>query len=93
MRAKHHVSRVATIMLAGCIFNVAGVFGANGDFNADTHAATVVLQHYYNKKGLWDTTGWWNAANCVDALEYDIMANNDTNYLATLQNTFNLNSG
>jgi predicted alpha-1,6-mannanase (GH76 family) len=93
MRAKHHVSRVATIMLAGCIFNVAGVFGANGDFNADTHAATVVLQHYYNKKGLWDTAGWWNAANCVDALEYDIMANNDTNYLATLQNTFNLNSG
>ena len=93
MPAKHHVSRVATIMLAVCLFKVASVFGANGDFNADTEAATVVLQHYYNKKGLWDTTGWWNAANCVDALEYDIIANNDTNYLATLQNTFTLNSG
>jgi len=93
MPAEYHVSRVATIILAVCLFNVARVFGANGDFNADTEAATVVLQHYYNKKGLWDTAGWWNAANCVDALENDIIANNDTNYLATLQNTFDLNSG
>ncbi|MGA2685339.1 MAG: hypothetical protein ABSF51_09830, partial [Verrucomicrobiota bacterium] len=63
------------------------------DFNADTAGAISTLQQWYNSGGLWNTTGWWNAANCVDALEYDIMANNDTNYLATLQNTFNLNSG
>ncbi|HKW28542.1 MAG TPA: glycoside hydrolase family 76 protein [Verrucomicrobiae bacterium] len=63
------------------------------DFNADTASAVFALQPWYNSGGLWNTTGWWNAANCVDALEYDIMANNDTNSLATLRNTFNLNSG
>ena len=62
------------------------------DFNADTATTVSALQQWYNSSGLWNTTGWWNAANCVDALEYDIIANNDTNYLATLQNTFNLNS-
>jgi predicted alpha-1,6-mannanase (GH76 family) len=63
------------------------------DFNADTAGAVSTLQQWYNSGGLWNTTGWWNAANCVDALEYDIIANNDTNDLATLQNTFTLNSG
>jgi predicted alpha-1,6-mannanase (GH76 family) len=63
------------------------------DYNANTATAVSTLQQWYNGSGLWNTTGWWNAANCVDALEYDIIANNDTNYLATLQNTFNLNSG
>src|SRR5579859_8114992 len=66
---------------------------AGDDFNANAATAASVLQSWYNSSGLWNTTGWWNAANCVDALEYDIIANNDTNYLATLQNTFNLNSG
>lgn len=71
-------------------------FGAvvpGDDFNANTATATSVLQQWYNTSGLWDTTGWWNAANCVEVLENEIAANNDTNYLTTLQNTFALNSG
>lgn len=64
------------------------------DFNANTRAAVSVLQQWYNPtNGLWNGAGWWNSANCVEALENDIAANDDTNYLATLQNTFNLNSG
>ncbi|MGH7950492.1 MAG: glycoside hydrolase family 76 protein [Limisphaerales bacterium] len=62
------------------------------DFNANTATAVSTLQKWYNSSGLWDTTGWWNAANCVDALENDIVANDDTNYISVLQNTFNLNS-
>src|SRR5205085_1521469 len=35
--------------------------------------------------------GWWNSANCVEALENEIIANNDTNYFSILEKTFNLN--
>jgi predicted alpha-1,6-mannanase (GH76 family) len=84
------------ILLLACFATVTCCHGGvlpGDDFNADTTAAVTAMQQWYNGSGLWNTTGWWNAANCVDALEYDIMANNATNYLATLQNTFNLNSG
>lgn len=62
------------------------------DFNANTEAAAATLQHWYNQRGLWDTTDWWNAANCVEALEDVIVANNGQNYLNVLDNTFQLNS-
>src|SRR6185436_8792637 len=35
----------------------------------------------------------WNAAHCIEAIENEIIANNDSNHLATLQNTFDRNSG
>lgn len=63
------------------------------DFNANTATATTTLQQWYNSSGLWNTTGWWNGANCIEAIENDILANNDTNYLTTLQNAFTLNKG
>jgi predicted alpha-1,6-mannanase (GH76 family) len=66
---------------------------AGDDFNANTEAAGAMLQQWYNPAGLYDTTGWWNAANCLEALENVIFANNDRQYLAVLTNTFTLNSG
>jgi len=31
--------------------------------------ALVALQRWYNiSSGLWDTTGWWNSANCFTVL-------------------------
>lgn len=64
------------------------------DFNANTEAAATILQQWYNaSNGLWDTIGWWNSANCLEALENVIFANNDVQYLAVLTNTFNLNAG
>lgn len=65
---------------------------AGDDFNANTQAGAQTLQQWYNGSGLYNSTGWWNAANCVEALIEDIIANNDTQYLAALTNTFNLNS-
>jgi predicted alpha-1,6-mannanase (GH76 family) len=65
---------------------------AADDFNANTEAGAQILQQWYNASGLYDTTGWWNAANCLEAIENDIFANNDLSYLAVLTNTFNLNS-
>lgn len=66
---------------------------AADDFNANTEAAATILQQWYNLSGLYDTTGWWNAANCLEAIENVIFANNDRQYLAVLTNTFNRNSG
>jgi len=65
---------------------------ARDDFNANTEAAATILQQWYNGNGLYDTTGWWNAANCVEAIENVIFANNDLQYLNVLTNTFNRNS-
>ena len=66
---------------------------AGDDFNANTEAAATILQQWYNGNGLYDTTGWWNAANCIEAIENVIFANNDPQYLNVLTNTFNRNSG
>ncbi|PWU11686.1 MAG: hypothetical protein C5B50_22830, partial [Verrucomicrobia bacterium] len=65
---------------------------AGDDFNANSEAAAQILQQWYNGSGLYDTTGWWNAANCLEALENVIFCNSDLQYLAVLTNTFNLNS-
>lgn len=61
------------------------------DFNANTEAAVSALQRWYNGQGLWDSTGWWNAANCVEVLENAILAENGGQYLDILANTFELN--
>jgi hypothetical protein len=66
---------------------------AQDDFNANTSAGAKMLQQWYTPGGLYLTTGWWNAANCIEAVIEDISANNETQYLAALTNTFNANSG
>ncbi len=63
------------------------------DFNADTATAAATLQQWYNHKGLWNTTGWWNAANCVEAVENVIVVDNGGQYLSVLDRTFRRNSG
>lgn len=64
---------------------------AGDDFNANTTAGITTLQQWYTN-GLWTTTGWWNAANCIEAIENAIVANNGQNYLSVITNTFSLNS-
>jgi predicted alpha-1,6-mannanase (GH76 family) len=79
------------------VFAVSGGSGAlplaGDDFNANTAAGARMLQQWYNTgNGLWDTTGWWNSANCIEAIEHDIAANNDRGYLTVLSNTFAVNA-
>ncbi|KAF2431307.1 Six-hairpin glycosidase [Tothia fuscella] len=39
------------------------------DFEFNAVAATRVLQQWYNQTtGLWQSTGWWNSANCLTVL-------------------------
>jgi len=78
------------------IFAVSGGYPvptiAGDDFNADTLTSTGTLQQWYNGSGLWNSTGWWNAANCVEALINDLSANNDRQVPTVLSNTFVHNS-
>ena len=55
--------------------------------------AAEALQQWYNPQGLWDTTGWWNAANCLDALESVITAENGGPLLQVIPATFEHNAG
>ncbi len=66
---------------------------AGDDFNTNSAVAASVLQQWYNESGLYNSTGWWNAANCMEALELVAPADNQLQYLGVLSNTFNLNSG
>ncbi|HET7626311.1 MAG TPA: glycoside hydrolase family 76 protein, partial [Verrucomicrobiae bacterium] len=74
------------------IFGATAAVAPGDDFNANTAIAAESLQRWYNSHGLWDTTGWWNAANCVDAIENAIVANNGQKFLDVPGNTFALNS-
>jgi predicted alpha-1,6-mannanase (GH76 family) len=39
------------------------------DYKSDAEAALTTLQKWYNKTtGIYDTTGWWNSANCITVL-------------------------
>src|SRR5579859_5621388 len=61
------------------------------DLNANTTASASTLQKWYNAKGRWDTTGWWNAANCLEAIENAIEASNGRDHLEVLSTTFTHN--
>jgi predicted alpha-1,6-mannanase (GH76 family) len=67
------------------------VQAAPDDFNANTEKAAAVLQQWQNRHYLWHTTGWWNAANCVEAMENVIEADNGQKYSTTLERTFQAN--
>ena len=92
------------LALACALGTILALFGApvklgagvvpGDDFGGNTQTAIQTLQQWYNSSGLWDTTGWWNAANCLDAVEEGIVAaNGGSNLLYVITNTYNLNSG
>ncbi|KAI1430363.1 glycoside hydrolase family 76 protein [Xylaria sp. FL1777] len=45
------------------------IFDTQATYDANTVAAVHALQTWYDQStGLWDTTGWWNSANCLTML-------------------------
>jgi predicted alpha-1,6-mannanase (GH76 family) len=82
----------AALLLAGQVLGVPATPGYD-DFNAESHAAAATLQRWYNEKGLWDSTGWWNAANCIEAVENLVIADNGGPYGGVVAKTFSLNAG
>src|SRR5215469_8995759 len=91
-RSMRLLLEVAVCLAIGCLTGRA-VVQPGDDFNANTALAASALQHWYNREGLWDTTGWWNAANCVEAIENVITAQNGGPYLRVLDKTYRRNAG
>ncbi|KAH8196584.1 hypothetical protein TruAng_009242 [Truncatella angustata] len=68
---------------------------AHKSYKSNTIDALQVLQGWYdNTTGLWDTTGWWNSANCLTvladfaSLDEDILLENGLNVADIIQNTY-----
>ncbi len=62
------------------------------DYQAYATACIERLQQWYDwKTGLWTSTGWWNAANCLEAMiDYARLTKTDR-YDAVVANTFEKN--
>lgn len=80
--------------VAGLLATPAGVLSAQAatptpdGFYSQSLTSAEVLQCWYNDKGLWDTTGWWNAANCLEAIASVIELTDGQQYLGVLEKTF-----
>jgi predicted alpha-1,6-mannanase (GH76 family) len=55
--------------LACSVLLLAGVECQYSQYDSNAKDALNTLQTWYNvTSGLWDTTGWWNSANCITVL-------------------------
>lgn len=59
------------------------------DYHAYASVCVIALQTWYNSTtGLWDSTGWWNSANALEALVDYCIITRTTKYNAVIANTF-----
>ena len=63
------------------------------DFAAETIGAVSALQQWYDPHtGLWQTAGWWNSANCLEAVECATPLPGGEKFRGVIQKTFDRNS-
>lgn len=96
------ISRCATVLAVG-VATAATMAAGTGiaaaiqhPTNVDVSRAVDALAGFYNADtGLWDTTGWWNAANAQTATIDYALATGDHRYVKQIANTYakNLSAG
>ena len=60
---------------------------------SEAQAAVAALQQWYNgSNGQFNTTGWWNSANALNAIVDYTARTGDTSYLGDLGNSFAVNA-
>jgi predicted alpha-1,6-mannanase (GH76 family) len=64
------------------------------NYKAYTDAGIVALLGWYNNAtGLWESTGWWNSANALEAIIDYSLHTKATTYLNIISTTFEKNKG
>jgi predicted alpha-1,6-mannanase (GH76 family) len=96
----HGGSSLISALALCLLFHACG--GAGGSVPPSSSSAALLdeaalgvgtLQTWYNPStGLWQTTGWWNAANAVTVLVDYSHQSHSSRYLAAVSNTFTLNA-
>lgn len=92
------VNRILLMLLgAASIFALADVRAQQTtpepDFMTYTQQGIEGLQAWYNvENGLWDTTGWWNAANALTVLVEYMLYSGTSDYLDVAATTFERNA-
>lgn len=66
---------------------------ARSTVNAETpiDAAATALMQFYDNRGLWKTTGWWNAANALTTIVDYMFYTGKSTYMYAMDTTFEKN--
>ena len=95
------VRGVLLCILVAAVFSCGGVSSGGGNTTGASELTLLQkanlgiaqLQTWYTQStGLWQTTGWWNAANAVTVLVDYSRLSGSSQYLPAVQNTFKINS-
>jgi predicted alpha-1,6-mannanase (GH76 family) len=87
------VKRLSFIFFVLALIRYSSAARADDDFAAHTVAAVSALQRWYDlRTGLWNQAGWWNSANCLQAVETALALSHDQKYRTVIENTFNRNA-
>ncbi|CAG7836175.1 unnamed protein product [Allacma fusca] len=63
---------------------------ARSEFMSETpiKAAVTTLMQFYKEDGLWQTVGWWNAANCFTAMLDYFRLSKDNFYIRVVEDSY-----
>ena len=68
---------------------MAGGHPPSPDYRARAAAGVAALQRWYRpRRGLWKSTGWWNAANALTTVVRYMRYTGDLSYLGVVETTF-----
>ncbi len=90
-RAFTHLCTVLSILVATVGMGAASARAAGpvNVYAADARAAALALQRWYNPaSGLFETTGWWQAANALNAVIDSTRATGSKAHLGDISTTF-----
>ncbi len=97
MKAVYSISKKLLWLLLSAVLlcPLAPADSANAESNKySTYGSAIAsgLMGWYNdQNGLWNSTGWWNSANALEAIiDYSAKSGSDK-YVAAIANTFNKN--